>query len=111
VGFRADAVRGKTWGVQGQTPVVAVPGQRQSMSAASAVNARGAFWFVTYHGALNAQRFVDYLKRLMKHRKKRFCQLAVETRKKTRQGSRRADNRTASLIRSRAADPLFHAIV
>src|SRR6202166_1661956 len=69
-GFRADAVRGKTWGVQGQTPVVAVPGQRQSMSAASAVNARGAFWFVTYQGALNAVRFVDYLKQLMKHRKR-----------------------------------------
>ena len=69
-GFRADAVRGKTWGVQGHTPVVAVPGQRQSMSAASAVNARGAFWFVTYHGALNAALFVDYLKQLMKHRKK-----------------------------------------
>jgi hypothetical protein len=43
--------------------------QRQSMSAASAVNARGAFWFVTYQGALNAVRFVDYLKQLMKHRK------------------------------------------
>jgi transposase len=69
-GFRADAVRGKTWGVQGQTPVVAVPGQRQSMSAASAVNARGAFWFVTFQGALNAVRFVDYLKQLMKYRKR-----------------------------------------
>lgn len=69
-GFRADAVRGKTWGVQGQTPVVAVPGQRQSMSAASAINARGAFWFVTYQGALNAELFVGYLHRLMKHRKK-----------------------------------------
>lgn len=69
-GFRADAVRGKTWGVQGHTPVVAVPGQRQSTSAASAVNARGAFWFVTYQGALNAPRFVDYLKQLMKHRKR-----------------------------------------
>src|SRR6202049_3195889 len=41
----------------------------------------------------------------------RFCQLAVETRKKSRQVSRRADNRTGSLIRSRAADPQFHAIV
>src|ERR1700675_1130840 len=68
-GFRADAVRGKTWGVQGHTPVVAVPGQRQSMSAASAINARGAFWFVTYQGALNAVRFVDYLKQLMNNRK------------------------------------------
>jgi transposase len=69
-GFRADAVRGKTWGVQGQTPLVAVPGQRQSMSAASAINARGAFWFVTYQGALNALRFVDYLNQLMKHRQR-----------------------------------------
>ncbi len=56
--------------MQGQTPVVAVPGQRQSMSAASAVNARGAFWYVTFQGALNAALFVDYLKRLMKQRKK-----------------------------------------
>lgn len=68
-GFRADGVQGRTWGVQGHTPVVAVPGQRQSTSAASAVNARGAFWFVTYQGALNALRFVDFLKQLMKHRK------------------------------------------
>ena len=44
-GFRADTVHGKTWGLRGQTPVVQRPGQRQSMSAASAVSARGAFWF------------------------------------------------------------------
>jgi transposase len=69
-GFRADGVQGRTWGVQGHTPVVAVPGQRQSMSAASAINTRGAFWFATYQGSLNALRFVDFLKQLMKHRKK-----------------------------------------
>jgi transposase len=44
-GFRADTVHGKTWGVRGQTPVVERPGQRQSVSAASAVTAQGAFWF------------------------------------------------------------------
>src|SRR5882724_3777700 len=43
-GFRADAVQGRTWGVRGQTPIVAVPGKRQSVSAASTVNAKGAFW-------------------------------------------------------------------
>ena len=69
-GFRADEVRGRTWGVRGQTPVVAVPGQRQSVSAASAVTARGAFWFVTYKGALNAALFVTFLRKLMKHRRK-----------------------------------------
>ena len=46
-GFRADAVHGRTWGLKGQTPVVERPGQRQSVSAASAVNAKGAFWFCT----------------------------------------------------------------
>lgn len=69
-GFRADEVRGRTWGVCGQTPVVAVPGQRQSVSAASAVTARGAFWFITYKGALNAELFVTFLQKLMKHRRK-----------------------------------------
>jgi transposase len=69
-GFRADAVQGKTWGLKGQTPVVQVPGQRQSISAASAVSAKGAFWFATYKGALSGELFVELLKKLMKHRKK-----------------------------------------
>ena len=51
-GFRADAVQGRTWGVKGATPIVAVPGKRQSVSAASAVNAKGAFWFATYKGGM-----------------------------------------------------------
>jgi len=69
-GFRADVVQGTTWGVKGQTPIVAVPGQRQSVSAASAVNARGGFWFVTYKGGMSAELFVEILKALMRHRKK-----------------------------------------
>ena len=69
-GFRADTVHGKTWGVRGQTPVVRRPGQRQSFSAASAVNANGAFWFCTYDGALNAELFMVLLQQLMKYRRK-----------------------------------------
>lgn len=68
-GFRADAVHGKTWGVRGQTPVVQRPGQRQAISAASAVNAKGAFWFCTYAGALNAELFVVLLKKMMRYRR------------------------------------------
>lgn len=68
-GFRADAVQDKTWGVKGETPVVRVPGQRQGMSAASAVNAKGAFWFATYEGALTAEMFKTFLKKLMDKRK------------------------------------------
>jgi transposase len=69
-GFRADTVHGTTWGVKGQTPVVERPGQRQSISAASAVNSKGAFWYCTYHGSLDAALFVDLLRRMMRHRTK-----------------------------------------
>jgi len=69
-GFRADTVHGKTWGVRGETPVVQRPGQRQSISAASVVSAKGAFWFCTYQGALNAELFVELLKKMMRYRKK-----------------------------------------
>lgn len=69
-GFRADAVHGKTWGVKGQTPVVQRPGQRQSISAASAVNSKGAFWFKTYEGALTGELFVQLLQDMMAERKK-----------------------------------------
>jgi transposase len=69
-GFRADTVHGKTWGVRGQTPVVQRPGQRQSISAASAVNSKGGFWFCTYEGALNAELFVELLGEMMKYRRK-----------------------------------------
>ena len=69
-GFRADAVHGRTWGVKGQTPVVERPGQRQSISAASAVNARGGFWYCTYEGGLTAELFVGLLRKMMRHRPK-----------------------------------------
>ena len=69
-GFRADAVQGRTWGVKGETPIVAVPGKRQSVSAASAVNAKGSFWFATYKGGMSADLFVEMLKQIMRRRRK-----------------------------------------
>ena len=65
-GFRADAVHGKTWGAKGQTPIVERPGQRQSISAASAVNSKGGFWFKTYQGALTGELFVELLQEMLK---------------------------------------------
>ena len=67
-GLRADAVQGKTWGVKGQRPVVQRPGQRPSISAASAVTASGAFWYGTYPGGLNATLFVLLLRQMMRGR-------------------------------------------
>src|ERR1700741_1628153 len=69
-GCRADTVHGRPWGVRGHTPVVARPGQRQSISAASAVNAKGAFWYCTYRGGLTAELFVRLLRKMMRNRVK-----------------------------------------
>ena len=69
-GFGADAVHGKTWGTRAHTPVVQVPSQRQGSSAASAISAKGAFWFATYAGALTGPLFVDLLRRMMRGRRK-----------------------------------------
>ena len=69
-GFRADAVQGQTWGVRGETPVISLPGKRQSISAASAINMRGAFWFATYEGGMNADLFIGMLKVLMRGRRR-----------------------------------------
>jgi len=69
-GFRANAVHGTTWGAKGQTPVVAVPGQRQGISAASAISSKGAFWFATYAGGLNGELFITLLRRLLRGRRR-----------------------------------------
>src|SRR2546428_7635337 len=70
-GFRSDPVLGRTYGLKGHTPVVATSGQRQSINAISAVNAKGEFWYNVYSGKLNASRFVEFLQDLMKGRRER----------------------------------------
>src|SRR5262249_16908602 len=64
-GFRADTVHSRTWGVRGHTPVMARPGQRQSISAASAVNAKGGVWYCTYQGGRARGRFAGLLRKMI----------------------------------------------
>jgi transposase len=70
-GFHSDPVLGRTYGLKGHTPVVSTSGQRQSINAISAINAKGAFWYNVYSGKLNAGRFVEFLQDLMKGRRER----------------------------------------
>jgi transposase len=70
-GFRSDPVLGRTYGLKGRTPVVATSGQRQSINAISAVNAKGGFWYNVYSGKLNAGRFVEFLRDFMRGRRER----------------------------------------
>ena len=68
-GVRSDQVLGRTWGLRGHTPEVPTSGRRQSVSAISAVNARGEFWYEIYTERLNAVRFVELLKHFMRGRR------------------------------------------
>lgn len=61
-GFSSEPNLGRTYGLKGQTPVVKTSGQRQKVSAISAVSAKGGFWSQVYTGMLNAGRFVQFLK-------------------------------------------------
>jgi transposase len=69
-GLRSDAPLQRTWGAKGRTPVVATSGQRQSVSAISAVNLLGAFWYNVYTGRLNAAQFILFLKDFLRYRRR-----------------------------------------
>lgn len=69
-GIRSDSTLGRSWGAKGRTPEVRTSGQRQGVNAISAVNALGAFWYEVYTGRLNAERFVEFLRRFLRYRRR-----------------------------------------
>src|ERR1700760_4998479 len=70
VGFSRRCGAWQDLGGEGANTCGRAPWPRQSISAASAVNSKGAFWYCTYQGGLNAELFVDLLRRMMNHRTK-----------------------------------------
>jgi hypothetical protein len=57
---------GHSYAPKGQTPVIARTAKRISRSMISAVSNRGLMRFMLYEGALNADRFIVFLRRLIK---------------------------------------------
>src|SRR6478735_10285008 len=57
---------GRSYAPRGRTPVVARTAKRITQSMISAVSNRGLMRFMLYEGALNAARFIDFLRRLTK---------------------------------------------
>lgn len=64
-GIRADHHAGTTWGAIGRTPVVKSTGARFSLNMISAVTAQGLLRFSTFNGSMNAEKFIEFCKRLM----------------------------------------------
>ncbi len=71
-------MHGNTWGLRDQTPIAHRLGQRQSVSAASAVGARGEFWSCTYAGGLNGELPAELPRQLM-HRRKKPVRLMLDS--------------------------------
>jgi transposase len=57
---------GRSYAPKGKTPVIARTAKRISRSMISAVSNRGLMRFMLYEGALNADRFIAFLRRLIK---------------------------------------------
>lgn len=64
-GIRSDAHAGTTWGKRGQTPIISSTGARFGMNLISAVNRQGGFRFMCVSGRVNAEVFIEFLKRLL----------------------------------------------
>jgi len=64
-GVRTDYHSGTTWGEVRHTPVVAGTGNRKSLNMISAVSAKGKLHFTFVEGNLNADAFIEYLKKLL----------------------------------------------
>src|SRR4051794_16028772 len=56
---------GRSWAPKGRTPVVARTAKRVTRSLIAAVSNRGLVRFMLYEGALNADLFLDFLRRLV----------------------------------------------
>jgi transposase len=57
---------GRSWAPKGRTPVVGRTAKRIAQSMISAVSNRGLMRFMLYDGALDADRFLTFLRRLIK---------------------------------------------
>ena len=70
-GLRSDDVRGRSYAPLGQTPVVRVNNKRHGLSVISSVTNKGVMRWKIFDGALNADIFIDFLKRLVRDAKRK----------------------------------------
>lgn len=64
-GVRSDAHAGRTWAPRGRTPIVSTTGARFAINLISAISRRGELRFMGVSGRVNADVFIQFLKRLL----------------------------------------------
>jgi len=65
-GIRNNSQYGRSYAPKGKTPVKETLAKRLSLNMISTITNQGKVRFMTYQGTMNAQRFIVFLKRLIK---------------------------------------------
>ena len=68
-GIRSHDQRGRSFSPKGSTPVIMKTGRHFGVNMISAVNNRGKLHFMIYKGGINAEKFIQFLKRLARTRR------------------------------------------
>ena len=67
---RSDYHSGTTWAPSGETPVVEATGQRFAVNLISAISPDGELRWMEVEGRMTGEKFVEFLARLIKRRRK-----------------------------------------
>jgi len=71
-GMRAGDIRGRGYSPKGVTPVVNASAKYESLSMISAITNRGRIHWMVIDGAVNKERFIEFLERLCKSTKRKI---------------------------------------
>jgi transposase len=69
--LKAEDVRGRGYSPRGKTPVVKRTKKRENIGMVSAITNQGKVLWKLYEGSVNGERFVEFLKQLIKYRRKK----------------------------------------
>jgi transposase len=70
-GLRSDDVRGRSFALKGQTPVIRKTGKRFGCNAISAITNKGELNFMVFDGSLNNSVFIRFLGRLVRQARRK----------------------------------------
>lgn len=65
-GLRSDSQHARGYALKGKTPVIRLNAKRESITIISAVTNQGKVRFRMFEGSMNAERLIDFMKRLSK---------------------------------------------
>lgn len=71
-GLRSGDVRGRGFAPRGETPVIHATAKYENLTMVSAITNKGKIQWMIVDGAVNIDRFIDFLKRLIKYSRRKI---------------------------------------